>query len=102
MLPTHRNPTQSFLYNSQGRHWSIEKYVKPEERHIMNKCKSIINGPQVSLPDGSAMKTLETGILPLNNFLLKMTKAGNILTILSWYVFYARSKMKQADNGTNR
>ena len=49
----------------------------------MDERKSIINGPKVSLPDGSAMKILEIGIFPLNNVLLKMAKTGNVLSGLT-------------------
>ena len=49
----------------------------------MDEQKQIQNGPKVSLPDGSAMSTTETGILPLNNILSKMAKTGNVLSGLT-------------------
>ena len=45
--------------------------------------KKTMNGPRVGLPDGLVMETLETGILPLNNFLSTMAKTGNILSGLT-------------------
>ena len=58
-------------------------YVKPEESHIMHNRKKTMNGPRVSLPGGSVMETLETDILPLNNFLSTMAKTGNVLAGLT-------------------
>ena len=58
-------------------------YIKPVESHVIYDRKKTINGPRVGLPDGLVMKTLETGILPLNNFLSTMAKTGNVLAGLT-------------------
>ena len=56
-----------------------KNYIKPNEKYILSERKQISNGPQVKLPDGTAMSTLETGILPLDQFLSKTAKTGNVL-----------------------
>ena len=56
-----------------------KSYVKPNDKHILQQRQCIKNGPQVNLPDGSIMDTIETRILPLNNLLSTMAKTGNVL-----------------------
>ena len=46
-------------------------YIKQNEKHILAHRKYLENGPNVDLPNRSTMNTVDTGILPSNEFLSK-------------------------------
>ena len=58
-------------------------YIKPQDKAISQNCQKIINGPQVLVPNGINMRTLESGYLPLHKLLSTHAKKANILEGLS-------------------
>ena len=58
-------------------------YIKPQDKAILQNCQKVINGPKVLVPNGTNMRTIETGYLPLHKLLSTHAKNANILEGLS-------------------
>ena len=58
-------------------------YIKPQDKGILQNFQRFINGPEVLVPNGTNMYTIETGYLPLHKLLSTHAKKDNILEGLS-------------------
>ena len=54
-------------------------YIKPQEKSILQQRITVTNGPQVIVPNGANMRTIETGCLPLHKLLSKHAQKANIV-----------------------
>ena len=54
-------------------------YIKPQHKYILDQRQTINNGPQVLVPNGSKLQTIETGFLPLHSILSTHARKANIL-----------------------
>ena len=67
LIPPNQNPIALKANTGASKH-----YIKPKEKQILADNNKIQNGSRTGLPDGSMMKTIETGTLPQGKFLLEM------------------------------
>ena len=58
-------------------------FVRPQDDRILINQRKVMNRPSVLAINGTMMKTIETGIVPLQILLSTHTKKGNILEGLS-------------------
>ena len=54
-------------------------YVRPTDKKILQQRRSIANGPQVQIPNGANMRTIESGLLPLHTILSDKARTGNVI-----------------------
>ena len=53
--------------------------MKVQDKALLQHCQKSINGPQVLVPNGTTMRTIETGYLPLHKLISTYATNANIL-----------------------
>ena len=56
-----------------------KSYIRPKDKNILHNRINVTKGPSVQIPNGTNMKTIEKGILPLHGILSDRAKTGNII-----------------------